>query len=166
MEPRLISDLSYTDTLHQQHSFWRERIISAMKESKLRFWYSILSKWTNLQKSIMFHENWLCWKCFFLVMSSLLEKQSLFWANELTYSEKCKERKHVEIPYGEALRKGTCTWLFAQRLVQWVLTWLCPLVAIAVQTFNNKEVASSARVKRSYWICIVSMPLWVLGWML
>lgn len=72
----------------------------------------------------------------------------------------------LKSPYGEALRKGTCTRLFAQCLVQWVLTWLCPLVAIAVQTINNKEVASSARVKSSYRICIVCMPLRVLGWML
>lgn len=45
--------------------------------------------------------------------------------------------------------------MFAQCLVQWVLTWSCPLVAIAEQTFDNKELASNARVKLSYRICIV-----------
>lgn len=45
--------------------------------------------------------------------------------------------------------------MFAQCLVQWVLTWSCPLVAIAEQTFDNKELASNARVELSYRICTV-----------
>lgn len=59
----------------------------------------------------------------------------------------------LKVPHGEALREGIRTQLFAQCLVQWVLTWSCLLVAIAVQTFNNKELASSAAVKLSYQIC-------------
>jgi len=58
-------------------------------------------------------------------------------------------------PCGEARREGTRTGVFAQCLVQWVLTWSCPLVAITEQTFDNKELASTARVKLSYRICIV-----------
>ena len=61
----------------------------------------------------------------------------------------------MKSPHGEALREGTRTGVFAQCLVQWVLTWSCPLVAIAEQTLDNKELASNARVRLSYRICIV-----------
>lgn len=64
----------------------------------------------------------------------------------------------LKYPHREALRDGTCTGVFAQCLVQWVLTWSCPLIVTAEQTFDNKEVASNAQVKLSYQIRIVCSP--------
>lgn len=80
-----------------------------------------------------------------------IKQMSLLTARQL-------KNKLIEISRQRGSKGQVLHRVFVQCLVQWVLTWSCPLIVTAEQTLDNKEVASNAQVKLSYQICVVCSP--------